>query len=678
MKNDFDFIRDKFSSDGVTAPGDINESLVLEKVKDTEPLKVKKSKKKIIGIASAAVAGVAVITAASIVVTGVLSHLPVSVGTPVSVSGTARLTRMNSRDEGRKALRHAISNQEKRNRAFGLESESYLAEDSAERSLNGDIGVKKYAADSNASANTSGGAAGGSSAHNSTYVQHVGVDEADTVKTDGEYIYSLANSGEIQIFPAVKGVSAPIASIQSGGTYDSWLQEFYIRGGNLIMIRQRYTYGDDEEYYLPEEQTLTEIYDISDKNNIQLKSRFGQSGSYCSSRMIDGMLYLVSTQHSYKDTDLPTVCNGDPAEKGSFDEIPADCVYSVENPSDSSFLNISSIDTDKGADVCLTKSVLGSADTIYCNREYLYVTAAEYEPQAFEGNRAFSWAYFPTASKTQIIKVDLNRDLDIVAAAKVNGVVDNQYSFDEYNGNLRVATTSRDEDNRDINNLYVLDGELNQIGEVTGFAPNESIKAVRYMGDTAYVITYEQTDPLFVIDVSDPTAPVIKGEVKISGFSSLLVPVDENTVLGIGYHTEDEGLSMEIQEGLKIVTFDVSDKASPKVLDTKIFKNYDSEVQYNPRALLVNPERNDYTIPYSYTDWSSSWWEDVYSNTQSCQEPEHRSGYINFRVDGGKLEIVEEYASDVFAQTEVNRCVYTDNVIYMLGGSSLIDSREYK
>ena len=66
MKNDFDFIRDKFSSDGVTAPGDINESLVLEKVKDTEPLKVKKSKKKIIGIASAAVAGVAVITAAGI------------------------------------------------------------------------------------------------------------------------------------------------------------------------------------------------------------------------------------------------------------------------------------------------------------------------------------------------------------------------------------------------------------------------------------------------------------------------------------------------------------------------------------------------------------------------------------------------------------------------------------
>ena len=111
-----------------------------------------------------------------------------------------------------------------------------------------------------------------------------------------------------------------------------------------------------------------------------------------------------------------------------------------------------------------------------------------------------------------------------------------------------------------MNNLYVLDGELNPVGEVTGFAPDESIKAVRYMENTAYVITYEQTDPLFVIDLTDPTTPVITGEVKISGFSSMLVPIDENTVLGIGYHTEDEGREMEIQEGLKIVTFDVSDK----------------------------------------------------------------------------------------------------------------------
>ena len=85
----------------------------------------------------------------------------------------------------------------------------------------------------------------------------------------------------------------------------------------------------------------------------------------------------------------------------------------------------------------------------------------------------------------------------------------------------------------------MLDSGLNQIGAVEGFAKDESIKAVRYMGDTAYVITYEETDPLFVIDLSTPSDPQILGKVKISGFSTMLVPIDENTVLGIGYNTDN-------------------------------------------------------------------------------------------------------------------------------------------
>ncbi|MEF2885146.1 MAG: beta-propeller domain-containing protein, partial [Ruminococcus sp.] len=205
------------------------------------------------------------------------------------------------------------------------------------------------------------------------------------------------------------------------------------------------------------------------------------------------------------------------------------------------------------------------------------------------------------------------------------------------------------------------------------FAPDESIKAVRYMENTAYVITYEQTDPLFVIDLTDPTTPVITGEVKISGFSSMLVPIDENTVLGIGYHTEDEGREMEIQEGLKIVTFDVSDKNNPKVLDTKVFKNYYSDVQYNPKALLVNFERGDYTIPYSYSDWNA--WDDAYYETRKI---ENRSGVINFCVDGGKINIVDEYVSDVFRYSTVDRCVYVGDMIYMLGYDSDIDCVQYK
>ena len=184
------------------------------------------------------------------------------------------------------------------------------------------------------------------------------------------------------------------------------------------------------------------------------------------------------------------------------------------------------------------------------------------------------------------------------------------------------------------------------------------------------MITYEQTDPLFVIDVSNPSSPKISGEVKISGFSTLLVPVDKNTLLGIGYHTgesEDPEIDMEVQSGLKLVTFDVSDKSNPGVLDTKVFENYSSEVQYNPKALLVNFERNDYTVPYSKVVYEYDKSEKYYYSTDySC-------GAVNFRVDNGKINIIDNYVSEKLSvngeESEDLRCVYSGDYIYILGES---------
>ena len=236
--------------------------------------------------------------------------------------------------------------------------------------------------------------------------------------------------------------------------------------------------------------------------------------------------------------------------------------------------------------------------------------------------------------------------------------------------------------NKETNRLFIFDKDLKETGKTPEFATGESIKAVRYIGDTAYVITYEETDPLFVIDTADARNPKILGEVKISGFSTMLVPVDDNTLLGIGYHTQDEddGIDMEIQEGVKLALFDVTDKANPKVLDEKIFKNYESEVQYNPKALLVNFERNDYTIPYSRYIEND---DDYYT----------KYGVINFKVENKKIKIVDEYESNVFGNSDDNydasleRCAYVGDNIYMLGSyynydnddsRALIDAVEYR
>ena len=289
---------------------------------------------------------------------------------------------------------------------------------------------------------------------------------------------------------------------------------------------------------------------------------------------------------------------------------------------------------------------------------------------------------FYEPEQTQIIKISLQEDIGFAASGSVKGAVNNQYALDEYNGTLRVATTSYDtKTGKESNNLFVLDMDLNKVGEVTDFAQDEHIEAVRYINDTAYVITYRQTDPLFVIDLSNPSKPEIKGFVKISGFSTMLVPVDENTILGIGYHTEeasDEPIDYNLNNALKIVTFDVTDKADPKVLDTKIFRNYSSEVQNNPKALLVNFERNDYTIPMTHYSYGTD------------GEYQNRGETLNFRVGDGKITVIDEYSSEKFSGnfSDLDRCVYVGNTVYLLGtgeynessadGMVIIDSVDYK
>lgn len=694
--NDLDFIKEKFADSGVNAPEELNEEFVLNCLSDAEPVQLVK-KPHFVRNAGIAAAAVALVTAASITVTSIVPNTGFSPPkTLLSSAGfKVPLTQFSNYDEVRDSLDKVI----KVNNYFGY----------GEKDVFYDVAgaISDYYYNSDAS-NIAFSGNPSEAYHNSTYVQSTGVDEADTVKTDGNFIYCLDDCGaRIQIFSAEKEKSKKVGQITIQD--DGYMQDFYIYNSKLIALAYRYADSQDfqpatsdsaEDTAVSRNVELTDVsvYDVSDIGNIKLIDSFSQSGSYCSSRMIGGMLYVVSTDTAHQKTHIPFTCNSATPDEAVMSNIPADCIYSVENPTESNFLVVSSINTDSSAQAIKTKAILGSADIVYCNQEYLYVTAQEYptvyynnilnyvgnnsdiafdaDPPISEffggdfwqfaesNNFASSYRYRQTGT-TQIIKISLGENIEFIASNKVDGMVDNQYALDEYEGKLRVATTSTDEDYRTTNNLFVFDENLNQIGEVTGFAPDESIKAVRYIDETAYVITYEETDPLFVIDVSNPVAPKIMGEVKISGFSTLLVPIDSNTLLGIGYHTVDEpddDISMEIQEGLKIVTFDVSDKSNPKVLDTKIFENYSSEVQYNPKALLVNFERGDFTIPMNY-------WKLIEDDDNYSDDCEVKNGILNFRVDDGKINIIDDYTSEKFSDElyNINRCVYVDDYIYMLG-----------
>ena len=245
--------------------------------------------------------------------------------------------------------------------------------------------------------------------------------------------------------------------------------------------------------------------------------------------------------------------------------------------------------------------------------------------------------------RTCIMRADISKGkIDFTAQGSVRGRINDQFSMDETDGYFRIATTAYVK-GKDVNYLYVLDKNLKTVGKVKGFAAGEQIKAVRYIGDTAYVITYEQTDPLFVIDLSDPEAPEMLGSVKITGFSSLLVPEGEDKLIGIGTATSEEEIG-EVEDGVKIALFDISDPLAPKVLDSMEYKGWSSDVQYDHKALTVGSEEGWYAIPYF------AWDED-------------KGGVLQFRANGGTLEEMEIYETG----QGIDRCLYIDDYIYGLG-----------
>jgi uncharacterized secreted protein with C-terminal beta-propeller domain len=193
-------------------------------------------------------------------------------------------------------------------------------------------------------------------------------------------------------------------------------------------------------------------------------------------------------------------------------------------------------------------------------------------------------------TRTGIVRVDVNGgDLSVDSTGVVPGTPLNQFAMDQHNGTVRIATTiPRTGDAESENDLYTLDADsLERQGSVTGMGDDQRVYSVRYVGDTAYVVTFRQVDPLHVIDLSDPTDPVERGTLELPGYSSYLHPVDDDTLLGIG---EEDGQ-------VKAVLFDVSDPANPEIADSKIFDQHYSSVSETHHAFLMDRKHEVFVLP---------------------------------------------------------------------------------
>jgi len=303
--------------------------------------------------------------------------------------------------------------------------------------------------------------------------------------------------------------------------------------------------------------------------------------------------------------------------------------------------------------------------------------------------------------KTVIHKIGINKEnLEYKTFGEVTGQVLNQFSMSENNGYFRIATTknrqwSRFEDEgvrESYNNLYVLDENLKVVGAVEDLAEGERIYSVRFMQDRAYMVTFRQTDPLFVIDLKNPTNPRVLGKLKIPGFSNYLHPYDDNTLIGLGKDTKENEWGGVTTLGVKLSLFDVTDVSNPREIDTYIIgkSGTNSIALQDHKAFLFSKDKNLLVIPISKRN-------DVIileAPTIECigagcimPRPPKRTyfrGAMVFKIDNNGFELKGEinHSNDEkdeiqyqygynYYDTTVKRSLYIDDVLYTLSNKYL-------
>lgn len=410
--------------------------------------------------------------------------------------------------------------------------------------------------------------------YSGTNLQVEGVDEGDIVKTDGKYIYLVSENtfgSNITIFQA-QGKSTKKVSELTADSLD--VSEIYVCGGKLVLLGN--SWKTEEKDGFGQEKTTVSVYDITDVTDPKLTVKKSQSGRYSHSRMNGNYLYTISNMTIYsakegdkKESYIPSV--GDTLIPEENMCIPYDHVFS------NTYVIITSLDVASGTNFSDSLATLGGDGTCYSSEKNIYIAA-------------------PTSqdySKTIISKFSYtDGKLASVGDKTLRGIIRNQFSMDEYEGNLRfVATTNTinffTKNQSTSNGLYVLDENMELIGKVDHLAKSERIYSARFLGDKAYFVTYRETDPVFLVDLSDPKNPVVKDELKIPGFSEYLHAFSKNLLLGIGV---DESLGTE---HVKLSMFDISSDTEVREIHKKILeKNTYSIAGDNHKAVLVSPEKN--------------------------------------------------------------------------------------
>jgi hypothetical protein len=395
------------------------------------------------------------------------------------------------------------------------------------------------------------------------------------------------------------------------------------------------TYGYDCRFASEGGRTLARVLDVSNPAQPVEVARYEMSGGYADSRRIGTTVYTVVHDDGVSsvpgvDFSLPA---NDPEEleetyaaRAAAADLAVDAMtapyflpwvnqldasgavisqvtscnraLSASAAQGGSFVSVVSLDL-AGASPPARAIVATKPGFVYASSDALYVAT-----DGVDGRDHYAYYADALSDRSTIHKFHLaGLDVSYLGSTGIRGHVLNQFSMDEFQGVLRVATSSGWVPDPLVSSSITTlhedtGGGLSVLGELTGLAPTEDIRAVRFDGDRGFVVTFKKTDPLFVIGLSNPAQPVVLGALKIPGFSTYMHLLDENHLLAVGFDADDHG-DFAYFDGILIQIFDVTDLATPLLLHKTVIgtRGSGSEALLNHLAFNYFPPKQMLALP---------------------------------------------------------------------------------
>jgi hypothetical protein len=571
--------------------------------------------------------------------------------------------------------------------------------------------------------------------YTTTNNQVAGVDEADFVKNDGTRIFVLSGN---KLY-ASKSWPATELAIQGKANVEGWPREMFLSGTDRAVVFstvwQKYPLQPELGFacdslrcgFYYSNTTKVTVFDVSDMTNLKPINEYYLPGYYQSARMVGTSVRMVMTDQFR----FPAAVKFWPEwEEGLFDPgnkdkltkkyddmiatneqliraqvlsdwlppgssvingkatvMPQDCssFSKVNAPTRLGIVTVATLDVSKPGATLDRNSILGESGEIYASTDNLYVATRH-------------WWWWPSPGQkdtTYVHKFDISKpdQARYVASGTIDGHIVDQFSMDENKqGFFRVATTisTRVLDAKNPNNWWGMlettnriavtqenDGRLLTVGLSDEIAKGESIMSTRFVGDSAYVVTFKQVDPLFTFDLRDPTKPIKVGELKVPGFSSYIHPIDDKHLLTIGTFIPENNTDWR-ERSLQLSIFDVSDLANPKQTFTQsVGTAYSwSEAQYEHKAFNYFPAKKLLAIPFS--DWSynyktnDEYWSSFISDLRVFEVDTEKGFTPKGSVSMKDLYQVSQYYNWTYYWTpQVRRSVMADDFVYSISDAGL-------